>query len=336
MDYIDFNQKEKVKDRTICYPSVEIPSYDETPEENGALGSVTSYAKNAADSFPKDLGWYARKANEYGRYVPKVMGLDYKSEHNLGANGIMDSDIDPKEFYERNFKPDMGGDLRGGVLKINEKVHDIKNGMLRGAIDIIKDASALQRFGNAFEEFMDKKELREAAFPLKSTAHFVAGMDIGAGIEENALNLSSNINRFAKSYNEYRTDKIDGGNSIRHALWQAALTSKYGADVARDAGNSHETRPYADLGKRVFDNEAEADMVTDLLNNKIGRQIGIRYPKRGTKDCALLVLKEFWEHGLYCVVKVSGECWYVERRKLPDQLFYKLFNLYLQKDEYGN
>ena len=77
---------------------------------------------------------------------------------------------------------------------------------------------------------------------------------------------------YDKLYEKDKPGKIEEGrNAIRHTMWQGALSSKYGHKVARDAGDSHETRPYADVSVRDFDKKEDADMVTDLLNNKIGR-----------------------------------------------------------------
>ena len=52
------------------------------------------------------------------------------------------------------------------------------------------------------------------------------------------------------------------------------LTSQYNPQIAYSAAMSHEARPYADIDKRVFGNEGDADVVTDLLNNEIVRKIG--------------------------------------------------------------
>lgn len=138
-----------------------------------------------------------------------------------------------------------------------------------------------------------------------------------------------------KAYKEFYGIK-HGQNAIRHVIWQAAITSKYGAEVARDAGDAHETRPYFDVGIRVYDNPSDADMTTDLLNNKIGRQIGTKYKNKNIKEIALKVLEEFWRNGLYTYIEKGDGRWYVQKVKLTDNIFYPLYKEFMQLNEYGN
>ena len=122
---------------------------------------------------------------------------------------------------------------------------------------------------------------------------------------------------------------------MRHTFWQGALSSKYGPKVARDAGDSHETRPYIDLNIRDFIDKKDADMVTDLLNNKIGRRIGIMYPGSSRKELALRVLEEYWRNGLYSYEQGRDGRWYVQKKRLPDNIFYDLYNKYKKLDDFG-
>ena len=41
-------------------------------------------------------------------------------------------------------------------------------------------------------------------------------------------------------------------NALRHTIWQTTLVSLYNQQVAYSAGMAHETRPYADIDKRVL------------------------------------------------------------------------------------
>lgn len=222
-----------------------------------------------------------------------------------------------------------------------EERHDKRNNMFRGALDIIEHYRLTRPVKRAYESVMDFKELREAAFAFKSPTHAKAALDLLP--YSNKLpysNISSDAQMFANEYNDLFTNKdkaykdfykIDQGeNAIRHTIWQAAITSKYGAQVARDAGDAHETRPYFDVHKRVYDNENDADMATDLLNNKIGRMIGVKYKNRSTKEIALKVLDEFYRNGLYTYKKGYDGRWYIENVKLPEKFFYDLYKKILE------
>lgn len=221
-----------------------------------------------------------------------------------------------------------------------ENRHDKRNNMFRGVLDIIEHYRLTRPIKRAYESVMDFKELREAAFAFKSPTHAKAALDLLPNSYKRPYsNISSDAQMFANKYNDLFTDKdeaykdfykIDQGeNAIRHTIWQAAITSKYGAQVARDAGDAHETRPYFDVHKRVYDNESDADMATDLLNNKIGRMIGVKYKNRSKKEIALKVLEEFYRNGLYTYKRGGDGRWYVENVRLPEKFFYALYKKYL-------
>lgn len=227
-------------------------------------------------------------------------------------------------------------------LESVEKRYDNRNKITRGALDIIKEYSVTRPIARTYEKVMDFKELREVAFPFKSINHMRAALDIGKGIDiDGSDNLSSTSDRFALEYdNLYKNNKLkgkieEGRNALRHTLWQGALSSKYGPKVARDAGDSHETRPYIDVSIRDFDKYTDADMVTDLLNNKIGRRIGAMYPGSSRKELALRVLEEYWRNGLYSYEQGRDGRWYVQKKRIPDNVFYDLYNKYKKLNNFG-
>jgi hypothetical protein len=194
---------------------------------------------------------------------------------------------------------------------------------------------------SAKQQQKKNKLLREAAFPFKSYGHMRAATDIGFGINKRSNNLSSTSDRFAEKYDDlfkekHLTGKIEQGrNALRHTIWQSALTSKHGSKVARDAGDSHETRPYANVNVRAFYDKEEADMVADLLNNKIGRRIGTIHPHKSKKELALLVLEEYWRNGLYSYEQGRDGKWYIRKMRIPDSIFYDLYDKYKELNEYG-
>lgn len=225
-----------------------------------------------------------------------------------------------------------------------EKKHDRRNLMLRGALDIIDHYRVTKPIARTYEKVMDEKWLRELTFAFKSPKHFVAAADLFPlnSFDDKTLfnNISTDAKDLAMRYEDCFTERDKaykefyrikhGQNAIRHVIWQAAITSKYGAEVARDAGDAHETRPYFDVGIRVYDNSSDADMATDLLNNKIGRQIGTKYKNKNTKEIALKVLEEFWRNGLYTYIEKDDGLWYVQKVKLTDNIFYPLYKKFLE------
>lgn len=226
-----------------------------------------------------------------------------------------------------------------------ETVQKKRNSVKCERIEEMKNNSLTRPLAVAYEKAMDVKEAREFAFPFKSPAHAVAAADIGLGINEDYDNLSSVSDRFAKNIDKY----FDSGyeekgkkrylsnlrNSMRHTIWQATLASQHNPQVAYSAGMAHETRPYADTDKRVFDNESDADMVVDLLNNVIGRRIGANNRKLSRKQIALLALKELRENGLYQYEHCSDGLWRVMKVRISDEVYNDMYNTFMNLDNDG-
>ena len=122
---------------------------------------------------------------------------------------------------------------------------------------------------------------------------------------------------------------------MRHTIWQAVLASQYNPQVAYSAGMAHETRPYADTDKRVFENESEADMTVDLLNNVIGRRIGANNRNLSRKQIALLALKELRENGLYQYERFNDGLWRVMKVRISDDVYNDMYNTFINMDNDG-
>ena len=122
---------------------------------------------------------------------------------------------------------------------------------------------------------------------------------------------------------------------MRHTIWQATLASQYNPQIAYSAGMAHETRPYADTDKRVFENESEADMTVDLLNNVIGRRIGANNRNLSRKQIALLALKELRENGLYRYEYCSDGLWRVMKVRISDDVYNDMYNTFMNLDNDG-
>lgn len=254
-------------------------------------GSLLNYSSNAKDNYLNRI----KKKDNYAWDIKSTLENLYPEEKKQNKIRRKINFKLPVFFAERIPLQQMRG---------WEKEHDRRNKITRGSLDIIKEYAVTRPLARTYERIMDEKLLREVAFPFKSINHIRAAIDIGKGID-GSDNLSSTAERFALEYdNLYNNNKLkgkikEGRNALRHTLWQGALSSKYGPKVARDAGDSHETRPYIDVSIRDFDKDTDADMVTDLLNNKIGRRIGAMYPGSSRKELALRVLEEYWRNGLY-------------------------------------
>ena len=226
-----------------------------------------------------------------------------------------------------------------------EAANKKRNDMKRKRIEWMKNYALTKQLATAYEKGMDVKEMREIAFPFKSPVHAAAAADIGLGTNDNYNNLSSASDRFAKKIDKYFSEG-DGKdeknsylstlrNSMRHTIWQATLASQYNPQVAYSAGMAHETRPYADTDKRVFDNESEADMVVDLLNNVIGRRIGANNRHLSRKQIALLALKELRENGLYQYEYCSDGLWRVMKVRISDDVYNDMYNTFMNLNNDG-
>ena len=220
-----------------------------------------------------------------------------------------------------------------------------KNSAKRERVERMKNNPLTRPFALGYERTMDVKESRELAFPFRSPVHAVAATDIGLGTNDAYNNLSSASDRFAKKIDNYfvREDEENREkhylstlrNSMRHTIWQATLASQYNPQIAYSAGMAHETRPYADTDKRVFDNESEADMTVDLLNNVIGRRIGANNRHLSRKQIALLALKELRENGLYQYEYCSDGLWRVMKVRISDDVYNDMYNTFMNLNNDG-
>lgn len=76
-------------------------------------------------------------------------------------------------------------------------------------------------------------------------------------------------------------------------------------------------------------------MVTDLLNNKIGRRLGLMYPGCSRRDLALHIIEEYWRSGLYSYEQGRDGRWYVRKRTITDDVFNALYDRYKNLNNYG-
>ena len=146
--------------------------------------------------------------------------------------------------------------------------------------------------------------------------HPTISAQIGS-INNNSTNISSIASRFAGIG---RTE--ENSNAIRHAVWQAIITMSFGSKIAKEVGDAHETNPNADISQVYFygpNAKEESDQVTDLLNNKLGREIGKTY-SGSTKSLVSTILDYFNKEGLYVNEESkSDNSYHVIRKKISPE-----------------
>jgi hypothetical protein len=162
--------------------------------------------------------------------------------------------------------------------------------------------------------------------------------------QHHATNISTDAQRFAENSGFPKEGEAGDGthwNAIRHSVWQATITSKFGESIAKEAGDAHEDNPNADLSKRKFVGKdykealAKADETIDLLNNIIGREIGNGHTGRSMREIAFAVLKYYHENGLYMAKKINDNESDIILVKLTDVEYNRALEIYNTLNENG-
>lgn len=161
---------------------------------------------------------------------------------------------------------------------------------------------------------------RELGFFLR---HPVIATEIGEE-QHGSENISTNATRFAAGLGLTEVLPSHEGsevNAFRHALWQSTITVNYGASIARQVGAAHENNPLAvqdvtDTTNLSFKTLAEADQSIDLLNNQIGRRLGLENPGLSMRDLAFTVLEEFRVLGLFTATQNADGSFSISRSQL--------------------
>jgi len=173
--------------------------------------------------------------------------------------------------------------------------------------------------GLEFFSWLQSSKGREATFAM---VHPIAAMQIGS-FQHGATNISTNATRIGAGLGLQENAAHEGSevNAMRHTVWQATMTSRFGADVATQAGNAHEDNPNVDLSVRTFTGRGAldaADQTTDLLNNQIGRAIGNANPGASLLDIAGKALDYFHTNGLYTASTGADGTVTVSQTKISD------------------
>ena len=165
----------------------------------------------------------------------------------------------------------------------------------------------------------NKSNIKTAKFAI---LHPIQALQIGtAKFPINSIsNVVSNFQVNLEKQAGFSKFEGNQGNAYRHTLWQAILTNKFCPEVAKNIGNIHEDFLPNDMSVNEFSNMRVADTMVDLLNNEIGRKIGINYKGLSNKQYAKLVLDEYKINGLW-QVKKENNSYKIERIKLSQEQY---------------
>ncbi|MDC9593567.1 DUF6973 domain-containing protein [Xenorhabdus sp. IM139775] len=225
--------------------------------------------------------------------------------------------------------------------------HNLKN-KLRAGID--REVKRVKRINEDLEK--SRTEMHDAFHDGQNTAippaikltifakmHPKVALEIGH-YRQGSTNISTNAVRFATQGKEELggfADREDGNrqvNAFRHTIWQGTLAARYGEKIAKHVGYANEVNPRIDLNIRQFATPDEADQTVDLLNNEIGRRIGLNSNTTSMKALAFATLEIYHKEGLYVALKNSSG-YEVVKAKLDDHQYNYMKSVYEKVDENG-
>ena len=186
----------------------------------------------------------------------------------------------------------------------------------------------------AMEATSANANLKTAAYTIN---HPINALRVGVS-KYGGKSISSVASNFAinmsKAVELNATGEGGKRNAIRHTLWQAILTNKFGPEQAKRIGNIHENGP-TDLSQRSFLYEKEADKVVDQLNNEIGRTIGERFNGADNVTLAKQVAKELYNNGLWVLSENSDKTFSIQKTKITHADYLKMINKINKMNNYG-
>ena len=177
---------------------------DNYNELSGCNTDKNNLEKDRVD-YDSHLNSLVQKVSNTILYSPLTKNL-YSSLYNVVAPPI----LQPIGNAIRALNVVLGCDDSVNINNIEqwEESHDNDNKELRNTLDAMKSNRLTTPFAVAYEKFMDKKELREAAFPFKSLKHTIAATDIFPGIKYKNYKISYPV-FLDVEYSGGRADGID-------------------------------------------------------------------------------------------------------------------------------
>lgn len=189
---------------------------------------------------------------------------------------------------------------------------------------------------------LDGREAGDWETFLFAVRHPIIANQIGP-VSHGKTNISTNSARFATRGEvlygaKPRTQEERGSEAgaFRHALWQAAITNRYGIRIAKSVGDAHETNPNSvDFSRKEYDSIKEVDKAVDMMNNVVGRNIGDKETISDMKTLALEVLDYFETQGLFTARRNEQGQWIVERKRLSAEQANALRDIFEKLNENG-
>ena len=182
--------------------------------------------------------------------------------------------------------------------------------------------------GHGMLNFSNHVGQQHLAFSLQ---HPIIAAAIGFPIERiGQINFSINSVRFAQAFGDAGVQRRnaffpcvcndnmpclcgDGSqvNALQHMIFTATISSAFGHDIAVQVGNAHEADPQAldrivDPLRHHFSTLPEADNAVDLLNNRVGEQIGASSTNLTMTEATRRSLDHGRDHGLYVIAPRNG------------------------------
>ena len=163
-----------------------------------------------------------------------------------------------------------------------------------------------------------------------------------------STNISTNSTRFSWAFdfkdNDFGIDKKEDEGSergaIRHTIWQATITNRFGKNIALQSGNAHEKNANAldgisDVYNYKFTDLSKVDEAVDLLNNISGREIGANSSNGATmKEIMGDVLKYYYDQGLNVAIK-KDDGYYIKKQTLSKEEYDKYYEILQTLDDIG-
>ena len=150
----------------------------------------------------------------------------------------------------------------------------------------------------------------------------------------------NNISNKAYAFSDALFDKPedDRGSmrgSVRHVLWQAEITGRYGKDAAMQIGNCHERQKPFYPNEKLYASFDDADRAVDQLNNEIGRRLGNRFRNLSTKELALEIMNAGLAEGFYRVKKRDDGYFDVVKEPMSKDEYERVYQQLLRLNDNG-
>ena len=187
--------------------------------------------------------------------------------------------------------------------------------------------------GYIMEKYSSNSKIKTVGYAMQHPVNAVkVGLSEfpGFGLSNIASNFEVNLR------NEAGFTKNEGsqGNAYRHTLWQSMITRDMGVEHAKRIGNAHEDNTDINPMQHIYKNLKDADNAVDLLNNAIGRRIGINNKNATNQQMSEIVLEEYRTNGLWEAQK-TNEGYKIQKTQLSQEKYNEALNVLRTKGNDG-